>query len=372
MELHMNNNMSNLKMGAYSFFLLILKMSLMFLLLWLSLLPISNEVIYAQETPEADDPDTNLLQNPDFELGNSGWQFLAGGGIEDCCGQHETPFWGRQSSPYPSGAMFYIQDTWDGYIFPNGQFSRIYQWKNVRAKKYRLSVWLMTNGMTGTVRLYFPSSNTYVTCGSTSSIEFVPVICEFTPAVREDVAFILEGNAAMGSGKWVVSDDWSLNRVLTPTGMSRWSALPVKYYVDSNAYPTRTRIGTGRWNTAMGKQMFVETTDLNQAQIRFTAGYRGFNSYYGGFYSNTNRIDLNKSFLDLWIDPPYRYGFEGRESIVTHESGHALGLNHQTNNSAQEVENCDIMTGAPGHQYFYCANYLPDKGDIAGMRAIYP
>lgn len=124
----------------------------------------------------------------------------------------------------------------------------------------------------------------------------------------------------------------------------------------------------------MGKQMLVETADPNQAQIKFTAGYRGFgdDSYYGGFYSDTNTIDLNRSLLDPWIDPPYRYGFEGRESIVTHESGHALGLNHQTNNSGQEVGNCDLMTGAPGDQYFYCANYVPDKGDIAGMRAIYP
>ena len=355
-----------------AFFQKVLRLSLgVVVFILLSFSPIQNNIALAD--PEADDPTTNLFNNPDFESGNVGWQFLGGGGIENCCGQHETPFWGTQSSPYPAGAVFYDPDRWDGYIFPEGQLSRIYQWRKVKAnKRYRLSVWLMTNGMTGTIRRYLPSSDTYKDCGSTSSTAYVPIICEFTPTVTEDVAFILQGNSANGSGKWVVSDDWSLNRVLTPTGTSRWANLPVKYFIEGNAYPTRTRIGTARWNTAMGQQMLVETTNSTQAQIRFTAGYRGFvDTYYGGFFSNTNVIDLNKSYLDPWIDPPYRYGFEGRESIVTHEAGHALGLNHQTNNTG-EVENCDLMTGAPGDQYFYCANYLPDQGDIAGMNAIYP
>lgn len=59
----------------------------------------------------------------------------------------------------------------------------------------------MTNGMTGKIQIYYPSSNTYFLCGSTSSTAYVSVVCEFTPAVTESVAFILEGNSAAGSGK---------------------------------------------------------------------------------------------------------------------------------------------------------------------------
>ena len=321
-------------------------------------------------------PSNNLLGNSDFEAGPANW--VAGGGgiaaVETCCGQHETPFWGKNPSPYPAGSQpAFDNDTRDGYIEPNGQTTRLMQSRAVTAgQKYRISTWFWDNGMVG--RLYFRSPSTGKTFCGTSSGLFAPLSCEFTAPANEQMTFGLEGNGAVDL--WVVSDDWALTPITKPArnNAPTWNPLPVLYYGDANSYQTRTDIAAATWNNAMGKQMLKRTSDQNQAKILVVGRNLGTVGPYANWYnpSPPNQpwgvVEINRDYLDVWKDPPYRFGFEAREGIIAHEFGHALGMKH-----VDEVgNNCQLMQRFGHIQTWRCAVYKPTSPEIEAVRAIYP
>lgn len=323
-------------------------------------------------------PPSQLLQNADFEQGtmNSwGWQGGGWAGVESCCGQHNTAFWGYNGgNPYPNPSL-YDTDNWNGYMDLAGGWTQLYQNRQVNSgQKYRLSSWFFTNGVTALLRRWSPTTG-YVACASTVNTAHTPLSCEFTASATENVSFILETTGS--SGQWAVSDDWAVTPVVQAPRISqtyRWSALPVLYYIDTGAYPMRTDIAAWGWNNAMGRTM-LQRTSASNAPIKVTAGYRGLTSYLGRVIIYPNlppesqipvTIDLNKSFLDQWKDPPFRYGFEAREGVIAHEFGHALGLGHVSGN------NCQLMNLYGEIQTWYCNAYTASSGDVAGMRSIYP
>lgn len=318
---------------------------------------------------------TNLLKNPNFEQGWIHWQ-RQGGAVEaePCCGQHETPFWGQSSasSPYP-GAPLWQTHTWDGYVQPNGQFTQLFQWAPVvEGKHYRLSVWLFTNGMTANIKRFSPALNQYIFCGSTNSLTYVLVSCEFEAEATENQSMGLIGDANAPIGKWVVSDDWSLTKIVKPkrwVPMPLWATLPIKYHVANNGYITRTEIAANRWNAAVGSQMFVRTGNINEAKIKFTAGFLGA---LGPYFAQTttpvngvSTVNVNKSVLDPWVDPPFIRGFEARESILGHEFGHVLGIDHTD-------DNCNILRADAIGLAWRCSTSNPTWGDWKKVQNIYP
>lgn len=334
-------------------------------------------LVFSNNVSAQDDPlgTVNLIQNPSFESGWQNWS-RQGGAVyaESCCGQHETPFFGRNSSssPYPS-APWWTTETWDGTIQPDGQFTQLYQWVPLhQGKHYRLSVWLFTNGMTGYIRRYSPSHG-YFECGDTSSIDFVLVSCEFQAEATESQSFILEGEVDAPLYKWVVSDDWELTKIVKPPLLSTvpvWPFRPVKYYLDSGSYPTRTDIIATRWNNGVGRTVLQKTTDSSHTTIRYTGSYEGSSSsnVFGTTIppsSGVVEVQINCSFLDAWIDPPFRYGLEAREATIGHETEHALGLAHT-------YGNCNMITQVNKELTWRCSTSSPTWGDIAKIQDLYP
>lgn len=333
---------------------------------------LSVNIVLAQD-PESGG--TNLIKNPGFE---GGWVLWGqqGGAVdaESCCGQHETPFSGRTSatSPYP-GAPYWTTETWDGYIQPNGQFTQLFQYVPVvQNSHYRLSVWVFTNGMTGLIRRYSPSHG-YSECGSTNSTSAVLIQCEFQAEETESQAMILQGNADAPMSKWVVSDDWELTKIVKPPTSPTfpfWGFRPVKYYLGNGSYTSRTDIIATRWNDGVGRQILLKTTNSGQANIRYTGDYEGaFEGMWMGFTvppsSGVVEVQVNRSWMDAWADPPFRYGFEAREATIGHETGHALGLAHTT-------DNCNIMTQTNKVLAWRCSTSSPTWGDNKKIQNNYP
>ncbi len=321
-------------------------------------------------------PGGQQLTNPDFEQGTmNGWSWQGGGwaGVETCCGQHNTAFWGTGTNPYlPYYPGIYTANTWDAGMDLPGGWMQIYQYRQVnQGQKYRMSSWVFTSGVTGSIRRYGTTTG-YAECGSTANTAHTPISCEFTASANEDMAFILEATGA--SGQWAVSDDWTLTQIVTvPRNLlaDLWSAFPVYYYIDSSAYPTRTDIAAWSWNTAMGRTMLQRTSNSGlQGGIKVIAKSDTNDLNAGSTVvrkdSQGNMIvTLNRFWMDPWTSSNYRYGFEMREGVIAHEFGHTLALEHVQNE-------CQLQKpGATVHAW-NCSAFKPTSGDVDGVRAIYP
>jgi hypothetical protein len=296
----------------------------------------------------------NLIVNGDFEWGPSSWATQGyWAGIENCCGQHDTPYWGYgRSDP----------DTWDGGLEPAGQFTRLYQNQNILGSyTWRLSTWAATNGMTSYARAYFPGRT--IACGSVATSTYTPVSCEFSASNGESIMIAFEGSG--NSPQWAVSDDWALTPLIAPLpqGWPTWTTLPVKYWV--NTYTTRTDMAAWSWNDSVGKQLLIKVSDINQAKIRFNAQY--FNDWFWGLthppVNGVVVIDIDRTDVDPWN--LYSYGLDVRQALFAHEFGHALGLGDQT-------ASCILMNTNGLSTFWYCATFRPTSVDANAMRAIYP
>ncbi len=219
-------------------------------------------------------PSNQKLQNADFEAGNMtgwAWQGSGWGGVENCCGQHETPFWGKNGNPYPLWPNVYSTNSWDGSVSPSaGGDVQIYQYQSVtQGQKYRLNSWFQTSGLTAYLRRYSASLGALVECGNTANTAHTPLSCEFTASTTESMAFILEQGYG-SANQWADSDDWTLTPIRTvPRWLiaETWATLPVLFYADSSGYPTREDIASWNWNDAMGKSMLQRTSNPNQTNI---------------------------------------------------------------------------------------------------------
>lgn len=341
--------------------------SLLFLFLFLPLL-----------AQAATQPGAQKLVNPDFEQGTmNGWGWQGGGwaGVENCCGQHETAFWGKGTNPYlPLWPNVYSANIWDGALDLPVGWMQLYQNASVSAdQKYRMSSWIFTSGVTARLRRYSYTTGLYTDCASTANTAHTPLSCEFTAGASELWGFMMDATAGT-SGQWAVSDDWTLTQIVTvPRNMLAdiWPTLPVPYYIDSTAYPTRTDIAAWSWNNAMGRTMLQRTSDPNQLNIIKLFGiYDSSGTWVGQTTARRNAqgnktITLNKYWMDPWNSNTYRYGFEAREGSIAHEFGHALGLEHVQNE-------CQLMNPYADVQTWNCTAFKPTGGDIDGMRAIYP
>ncbi len=326
-------------------------------------------------------PGGQMLVNPDLEQGTfNGWSWQGGGwaGAENCCGQHNTAFWGNGTNPYlPFCPTCYTVNTWDaGMDLPaaNPGWMQIYQYVQINSgQKYRLNAWVFTSGVTGIIRRYGTQTGYAPDCGSTANTGHTPISCEFTASANEYMAAILESQSNGASGQWAVSDDWTLTRIVTvPRNYlaDLWSSFPIYYYISSAAYPTRTDIAAWSWNTAMGRTMFQRTSN-SSLQGGIIVNAKSDPNDPNAAVTNVHKdsqgnmiITVNRFWMDPWTSTNYRYGFEMREGVIAHEFGHTLALEHVQNEC--ELEN-------PGNAGIWnCAAFRPTGGDVDGVRAIYP
>jgi hypothetical protein len=207
-------------------------------------------------------------------------------GVENCCGQHNTPYWSYKNP-----------DWWDGGLEPYSQFTRLLQWSSVPfATRVRLSAWLFTSGMTGVVRAYMPNSGRSVLCGTTPGGVQTPISCEFDVAANEWIGVALEGQDS--APQWAVADDWALTPIATPPLVvpEKFPGIGIKYY--TNGYSMRTDMAAWSWNDERAG-LLVKEADPSKAAIQFDVRDYGVTEWWGRTWPKVNGV--NVSFHPQWL-----------------------------------------------------------------------
>jgi hypothetical protein len=169
----------------------------------------------------------NLMRNPIFESQMSGWARWSDGsdGIaaaESCCYNH-TPGTRTPGGPNPASSQNVLR-VWNGFIIPRGNKIALYQTITgvvTPGETYRLRAWVAHNGLIARVQIWsinFSGVAQVYVCGTTTLSEtyYTQIGCEFTvPYGTTNINVQLyseDPNATYGSGRWAVTDDWTLTK----------------------------------------------------------------------------------------------------------------------------------------------------------------
>jgi hypothetical protein len=176
----------------------------------------------------------------------------------------------------------------------------------------------------------------------------IVTIAEAAPAFA--VQYALEGCKFAGSGNAL---KWKDNT--TRVGYSGPAATSVTAWNSATTHVTLTLVTTGA-NVNVNDGNFGPTINGNQWD-----GVTYLSTCSGGYWTATANSWWNRYYTDA-------YASTERQSVMVHEIGHALGLDHYT---AGTCPNVQIMQTDTYMRYDFCAYSTPQSGDVAGVNTMY-
>lgn len=146
------------------------------------------------------------------------------------------------------------------------------------------------------------------------------------------------------------------------TASLKWKDLTTR-----SGYSTPAHSSIVAWNATPTPVFVTEVT--SGANMTITDGNYGagddggtFQSCVGGYNYVTTQSFINRYYAD-------GYEVNKRQSVIVHEFGHALGLEHTP--PASDCTVVPIMHGGTAVRYDLCRWYTPKQDDINGINALY-
>ncbi len=149
----------------------------------------------------------------------------------------------------------------------------------------------------------------------------------------------------------------------------RWTSTNIVWTnASSTAYKSTATNAVAAWTSAVSVVLLsavppeytynIRLYDVNQG----ATGIDGSTSYScaGGYFSGIIYSSVNTYYTDS-------YSATGREQVMVHEFGHALGLGHSGTSTCSGQP---IMYYS-SDRYFICNHVNPQSDDIAGINYIY-
>jgi predicted Zn-dependent protease len=138
-----------------------------------------------------------------------------------------------------------------------------------------------------------------------------------------------------------------------------------------SGYATPAAGAVAAWNSSTTHLTLTLTTTGANVQVQDGNFGPTINGHtWDGVTYQTCSGGYNTVTAQSWINRYYAdgYGTNERQSVLVHEIGHALGLDHFDTQTCSQVQ---VMESLTGHRYVDCNKYIPQFGDIAGINAMY-
>lgn len=148
----------------------------------------------------------------------------------------------------------------------------------------------------------------------------------------------------------------------------RTPSLKWKDLTTRTGYSTPATSSIASWNATPTPVFITKVTsganmtiaDVNAGENEGDGGT--YQSCVAGYNYVTTQSIINRFYAD-------KYEIKKRQSVIAHEFGHALGLEHTTQSSDCTV--VPLMFGGTAIRYDLCRWYTPKQDDIDGINALY-
>lgn len=150
----------------------------------------------------------------------------------------------------------------------------------------------------------------------------------------------------------------------------RWGGFPVNYYT-TGVWNTATGNAVASWNNTGTRVNLQQVADPAAPIYIDNARYFGQTGWVGQTTLRPNPQANPYTRAIIYTNRTYMDGYvrDKRQSVIAHELGHGLGLDHPW---WWQREQCVLMAQGAEWVYDHCGIIGPTPDEVNGINAIYP